>query len=94
MKLAEEKLPPADRPYESDTLMSNFDHEVDSDVRTKVRDEGFMANYPAMAFHATVWFEEGQFYAHVMRFHVYQGTWVADTPEELMEELSALYGNN
>ena len=76
-----------------DELMSNFDHEINEEIKNKlIENSNLMAGYPGWEFHGECWFNEGMFYCKVMRYKSCVGYYKAETPEELMEEISSIYG--
>jgi hypothetical protein len=79
----------------SDELMSNFDHEVNKDIEKElIENNNLKASYPGWEFHGICWYKDNNFYCRVMRYHSIVGYYKADTPEELMEEISGIYGYN
>jgi hypothetical protein len=77
---------------EIDNLMSNFDREVDQDVAQRLQTEQVIANYPGWNFNAYCWFKDGLFYAAVRRYGTHVATISAETPAELMENVSNEFG--
>ena len=76
-----------------DDLMSNFDHIVNKDIeKILIENNNIKANYPGWEFHGTCWYHENMFYCRVMRYGSVVGYYNAETPEELMEEVSSIYG--
>lgn len=79
-------------PILDDTLMSNFDREVDGAVAQQLRDGQVCARYAGWNFNATCWFADGQFHAAVYCYHVHRATMSADTPAKLMRVVSEAFG--
>jgi hypothetical protein len=75
-------------------LMSNFDHAVNKEIEKLLIENNMKADYPGREFHGTCWYHENGFYCRVMRYGSVVGYYKADTPEELMEEVSSIYGYN
>lgn len=88
------KEPPVypDWPDAGDSLMSNFDGEVDEAIAAKLRSGQFTAGYPGWNFHARCWFADGQYHARVKVYCSVRGYYSADTPKELMRAISERYG--
>ena len=82
---------PENLEYIPDSVMSNFDHEIDHDVEQKVKQGGHYADYPAWNFHGTVWFD-GKFKCEIRRHHCHIATLEAETLQEIMDEASASWG--
>jgi hypothetical protein len=95
MKLDEAIDSPQDWPRLGDSLMSNFDHEVDEKIAAELRAVQAVANYPGWDFHATCWWDgaRGMYMAAVRRYRSLRATFAAPTPRELMEEISAEFGH-
>jgi hypothetical protein len=77
---------------EIDELMSNCDHEVNQEVAQRLKADGVIARYSAWNFNALCWFCDGQFHAAVSVFHDHVATISADTPEDLMRDVSKQFG--
>jgi hypothetical protein len=76
-------------------LMSNFDHEVNKDVEKELIENGNLkAYYPGWEFYGTCWYQNNSFYCRVIRYRNIVVYYKANTPEELMEEISSIYGYN
>jgi len=91
-QLPSDTLSMPDWPVLDDSLMSNFDHEVDEDVAAKLQSGQFLAEYPGWNFHATCWFADGQFHARVMQYCAVRGIYSSGTPKELMDAISSEFG--
>jgi len=94
-KLSEVIDYPRDWP-ELDTLMSNFDHEVDESVAAQLKEVKAVAKYPGWEFSATCWWdgERGQYLAAVRRYCSLRATYAAATPQGLMRLICEDYGND
>lgn len=77
-----------------ENVMSNFDRIIEQDVVTLLKEESVLAGYPGWNFHSRVWFDKdkNKFMANVWQYHCHVATFQADTPEELMTEISDEYG--
>lgn len=75
-----------------ESLMSNFDREVDETVAAKLKEGPYVADYPGWDFHAVCWFKDGLYHARVKCYQVVRGFYSAATPAELMEVISEEYG--
>jgi hypothetical protein len=73
-------------------LMSNFDCKVDTEVADRLRKEQVIASYTGYNFYAYCWFQDGLFHADVWLYSSHVDTMSAETPEELMKEVSDEFG--
>ncbi len=76
----------------SELGMSNFDHVIDEGLEEQLRAGEHCAQHSAWDFCGYVWFEDGQFYEEVWRFHQHVATLSADDLRELMEAVNDEYG--
>lgn len=76
-------------------LMSQIDDSIDQDIADRLKvEEGSVASYFAWEFYADVIFEDNQFKARVKRYRDVVGWYSANTPEELMQRISNVYGED
>jgi len=74
--------------------MSNFDHEIDRGVATRLRRGGY-ADYPGWEFYGqAVWFKDGQFHCEVWRYGFHIDTVSADNLPDLMAAVSEQFGDD
>lgn len=94
MKLEQTMDYPHDWPELDDSLMSNFDHEVDEKVAQELKTVRATAGYPGWDFNAKCWYDgaTGLYMAAVRTYRQLRATFAAPTPKELMEEISAEFG--
>jgi hypothetical protein len=79
--------PPDDwsRSFALDTVvMTNYDHSVEEAVAERLRRGGMCGQHTALGFHGWVWFADGRWHEQVFVHHVAQGSFSADSLEELM----------
>lgn len=76
----------------SESIMSNIDHVVDRNVEEALKDTPFWASYPGMGFYGRVWYQDSKWYCEVWCYGSHCQTFVADSPEELMDGVSLEYG--
>lgn len=80
----------------SDTVCSNFDHEIDEAVVKELETGNCFAKYPGWNFHAMVWYdkESGQFIASVRRDHALVANYFGTTFRAVKEQICEAYGND
>ncbi len=83
---------PEELEFIPENVMSNFDHEIDREVESKLRKGGFYAYYSAWDFHAEVWFDDSKFKCMVRQHHSHVDTLEAETLEEIMKEACTKFG--
>lgn len=96
MKLEEIIDYPQDWPRHAEQLMTNFDHEVDEKVATEMKEAQIVADYPGWNFHATCWWDgaRGTWMAAVRCYRRLMATYAAETPKQLMDEISGAFGHD
>jgi len=77
----------------NDNLMSNFDHKVNKEIEQQLKENyNLKADYPGWNFFGECWYKDDSFYCRVKCYRETVGYYKANTPEELMEEISNIYG--
>ena len=74
--------------YETtESVMSNFDHEINRDVEKELIENECYADYPGWGFFAQVVYDRDRklFICYVNQYHCHVDTIEADTLEEIME---------
>lgn len=86
--------PPNDYKEITDSVCSNFSHEIDQAVAERLKNENAYSAYPAWEWYGLVWVDKpsGKFCCYVRRHHRYIGTTYADSMEELAQITSDKYG--
>ncbi len=74
-------------------VMSNCDHEIETDAEEKLKSGSFSGKYPAWDFHGTVWFDTDKFKCQIMQCHSHIDTIEADSLSEIMSIASEKYGS-
>ena len=77
-----------------ESVMSNFDHQIDLGIAKKLKDGKYYSGYPAYNFHGTVWYDNGKWKCKIKRYRIHIDTIIADTLEEIMNEASEKYGDD
>lgn len=75
-------------------IMSNFDREINEEVRTSIKNKQLYADYPAWNFHARVWYEKVRWRCEIWRFGSYIETISSKTLRGIMNKSSKKYGYN
>lgn len=75
-----------------ETIISNFDHEIDEEVAKSIKGQPLYAGYAGWDFHGQVWWDNNQWHCEVKVYCVIQEVISADTLPELMEAVSDEYG--
>jgi len=75
-----------------ESVMSNFDHTIDTEVAEKLKEGKYYSDYPGWNFYGEVWYDSGKWKCEIRRYHVHVETIMADTLEEIMEQNSEKYG--
>jgi hypothetical protein len=78
--------------YYGDEIMSNFCYEVDKNIENAIKDKQLWAGYVAWNFFGEVWYADEKWHCDVKQYKMYVDTISAETPEELMEKVSDIYG--
>lgn len=94
MRLEETIDFPQDWPHLDDNLMSNCDHAIDERIAAELKKVKAVAGYPGWNFHATCWWDgaRGMYMAAVRRYHILQATFAAESPKDLMNDVSSEFG--
>jgi len=74
------------------SVMTNLDHSVDAGVAGRLRDGGHWSCHDGWNFNGIVWFADGRWYERVSRYRRPQGTYSAETLEELMKVVNDEFG--
>ena len=82
----------ATRPRCRDDVMSNFDHQIDEAVATRIKESGEWSAYAGWNFHGRVWWTGEKWACEVWCYHEAQEVVTAPSLEELMEGVSSQYG--
>jgi len=84
-------------PYrkEIDTVMSNFDHQIDSGVADRLKKEPVCSRYPGWNFNGMVWYGKIKktYHCEVWQYHEHLET-VSGTLQKIMDEVSDRYGDD
>lgn len=72
-------------------LMTSLDGSIDRDVQLLLREGDLFAGYPGWEFYAKCWYGEGEWHAEVWSWGLHRETVSADTPDEIMRDLTVRY---
>ena len=75
-----------------DEIMSNFDHCIDEKVAEAIKDKPLYAQYSGWNFCGYVWWQNNKWCCEVWTYNSWSKTFMADTLQEIMENVSSEYG--
>ena len=91
-KFSEIRLPFNFQQYE-ETIMSNFDHEIDIIVQEAIKNKPFWSAYSGWNFYGKVWYQDNLWHCEVWTYQSYSETFSAETLEEIMSDICDNYGS-
>ena len=77
-----------------ETIMSNCDHTIEKNVAEAIKGKEYHAQYAGWDFCGSVWWQNDKWCCEVWCYGSWRETFVCDTLEEIMEEVSSEYGYN
>ena len=80
--------------YPQGTIMSNYDHSIDADIKKILSTQRAHSGYPGWNFHARVWYEGNEWNAEVWQYGSYIETVSADELEDLKSAICEKYGSD
>jgi hypothetical protein len=78
----------------SESVMSNFDYDIDEKVAEAIKDKPLYAQYSSWNFCGYVWWQNGKWCCEVWTYGSWNETFVADTLSEIMSDVSSEYGSD
>jgi hypothetical protein len=75
-----------------ETLMSNFDHDIDEKVAEAIKDKPLYAQYAGYGFCGYVWWQDNKWCCEVWCHGNWCETFVEDSLKDIMSEVSQEYG--
>lgn len=75
-------------------VMTNYDHEIDRDIETKLKEGNCTASYPGWNFHGTVLYDGANFQCRITRYSVQVDVLESPTLEGIMKEACERWGND
>lgn len=90
----EHEIYPSSYEENAESIMSNFDHQIDKEVVEILKKEKKWASYPGWNFYGSVWWnrKKKKWACVVEQLRCHVDTLYALTPAELMEKVSSKYG--
>lgn len=79
---------------DGDCCITNFDHSIDRDQIDKLRLGAAFSRHAAWDFCGRVWFDGNKWHEEVWVYGIAREIVTADTPEELMRTVNAMYGGD
>lgn len=86
------RMPKSFSEFGGEELMSNFDRQIVKETAEAIKGEKLFSRYAGWNFNGIVWYEHEKWLCEVWRFREWQETFVCDTLEEIMTEVSDDYG--
>jgi hypothetical protein len=80
--------------YSGDALITNLTGKIDQDIELKIKGSNHFSRYSAWNFNGLVWWNDelGFWRIEVWQYNNYVATYLADTLEELANEVDRIYG--
>lgn len=75
-----------------ESVMSNSDHQIEVEVAEYIKDKPLHSHYAGWNFSAQVWYENNKWCCEVWTYRSFCETFIADTLEEIMSDVSSQYG--
>jgi hypothetical protein len=80
--------------YPGEEIMSNFDHKVVKETAEAIKGKPLISHYSGWHFNGQVWWENDKWMCEVWRYGHWVKTFICDTLEEIMFEVSCEYGDD
>lgn len=78
--------------YDGDEIMSNYDGLVMEETVSAIKGNKFYSHYSGWHFNGKVWFQDNRWHCEVWQYHSHMETISANSPQELMTNVSDKYG--
>jgi len=86
------RLPESFTEYNGDTLMSNYDREINETTAADIKGKELFSRYAEWYFNGKVWWADNQWNCEVWQYRHFMETISAATLTEIMENVSETYG--
>ena len=86
------RMPESFSEYEGKQLMSNFDRVIDKETEQAIKCNELFSRYAGWNFNGLVWWQDNKWLCEVWCYGSWRETFVCDTTEEIMENVSDGYG--
>lgn len=90
--LTKKRLPENYTELFGDAVISNFEGVIDHEVAEHLKDQMLYSRYSGWHFNGIVWYENGLWYCELWHMGSYQYTLLADTLEEIQEDVTSVFG--
>jgi len=74
-------------------IMSNFYRQIDLKVVEEIKGKDLFSGYSGWNFYGKIWWQNDKWACEVWCYESFRETFICDTLEEIMEEVSSEYGN-
>lgn len=88
------RLPQNFKEYLNEPIISNSDNLINAQIATAIKDKPLYSLYTALHFLGKVWFDDtiGYWTAEIWQYKSYKASYIAETIEELANEIDTEYG--
>lgn len=78
---------------EADDLMSNFDNQIDKSIAKAIKNKKLFSRYAGWNFNGLVWWQNKKWNCEIWVYKSRQETFICNTLEDIMSEVSNKYGH-
>ncbi len=88
------RLPSDCKEYYGDTLISNFDHLIDVEFETAIKNKPLFSRYAALYFNGKIWWNDklGYWCVEVWALNKYVASYISEKLDELANEMDLHHG--
>ena len=86
------RMPESFSEYNGEGLMSNFDRVIDKETEQAIKGNELFSRYAGWDFNGKVWWQDNKWLCEVWCYGSWRETFVCDTLEVIMTEVSDNYG--
>jgi hypothetical protein len=90
------RLPSNFLEYSGDPIVSNIDNEIKTEIEIEIKNKPLFSQYTAWNFNGLIWWHDelGYWAAEVWVFKKYTASYIAETLEELANEIDLEHGKD
>ena len=86
------RLPESFSEYKGEELMSNYDNEIVSETLEAIKGQELFSRYSGWDFNGKVWWQNDRWHCEVWCYGSWKETFTCHTLENIMMEVSDVYG--
>jgi hypothetical protein len=75
-------------------VYSNCFHDFDTEIAAKLLEGVVFATHTAWDFHASIWYEDGQYHSYVMQYRAHVATHSDPDLMTLIKQVNSIYGED